>query len=75
MSSFIPANLLADKYIGLGLAIASSLAIGTSFIITKKVWDGSHAIVLMLTLPLDSGSGESIRSRTFRTTPKHSLRV
>jgi len=25
-----------DKYIGLGLAIASSLAIGTSFIITKK---------------------------------------
>lgn len=27
---------LADKYIGLGLAISSSLAIGTSFIITKK---------------------------------------
>jgi len=36
MSSFISANLLADKYIGLALAIASSLAIGTSFIITKK---------------------------------------
>lgn len=29
-------NLLEDKYIGLGLAISSSLAIGTSFIITKK---------------------------------------
>ncbi|KAK9479326.1 magnesium transporter NIPA-domain-containing protein [Lipomyces japonicus] len=27
---------LEDKYIGLGLAISSSLAIGTSFIITKK---------------------------------------
>lgn len=27
---------VADKYIGLGLAISSSLAIGTSFIITKK---------------------------------------
>jgi hypothetical protein len=26
-----------DKYIGLALAISSSLAIGTSFIITKKV--------------------------------------
>ncbi|CAN6639297.1 hypothetical protein TRVA0_017S01750 [Trichomonascus vanleenenianus] len=29
-------DLLEDKYIGLGLAISSSLAIGTSFIITKK---------------------------------------
>lgn len=29
-------NLLEDKYIGLGLAISSSIAIGTSFIITKK---------------------------------------
>ncbi|KAG0141332.1 hypothetical protein CROQUDRAFT_68423 [Cronartium quercuum f. sp. fusiforme G11] len=29
-------GLLEDKYIGLGLAISSSLAIGTSFIITKK---------------------------------------
>lgn len=28
--------LVEDKYIGLGLAIASSFAIGTSFIITKK---------------------------------------
>lgn len=28
--------MLEDKYIGLGLAISSSLAIGTSFIITKK---------------------------------------
>ncbi|GAA96286.1 uncharacterized protein L969DRAFT_42892 [Mixia osmundae IAM 14324] len=30
------ASLLEDKYIGLGLAISSSLAIGSSFIITKK---------------------------------------
>ena len=29
-------NMLADKYIGLGLAITSTLAIGTSFVITKK---------------------------------------
>lgn len=29
-------NLIEDKYIGLGLAISSSLAIGSSFIITKK---------------------------------------
>ncbi|EGG02544.1 uncharacterized protein MELLADRAFT_49802, partial [Melampsora larici-populina 98AG31] len=29
-------GLLEDKYIGLGLAISSSIAIGTSFIITKK---------------------------------------
>lgn len=26
-----------DKYIGLALAVSSSIAIGTSFIITKKV--------------------------------------
>lgn len=30
-------TLTRDKWIGLGLAISSSLAIGTSFIITKKV--------------------------------------
>ena len=35
-TSYIP-NLTRDKWIGLGLAISSSLAIGTSFIITKKV--------------------------------------
>jgi len=29
-------NMLEDKYIGLGLAITSTLAIGTSFVITKK---------------------------------------
>ncbi|KDN46272.1 DUF803-domain-containing protein [Tilletiaria anomala UBC 951] len=33
--TYIP-NLTRDKWIGLGLAISSSLAIGTSFIITKK---------------------------------------
>lgn len=30
--------MVDDKYIGLALALASSLAIGTSFIITKKVY-------------------------------------
>lgn len=34
-------SLSRDKWIGLGLAISSSLAIGTSFIITKKV--GLHS--------------------------------
>lgn len=29
-------SLTRDKWIGLGLAVSSSLAIGTSFIITKK---------------------------------------
>lgn len=29
-------DMVEDKYIGLGLAVSSSLAIGTSFIITKK---------------------------------------
>lgn len=29
-------NMLEDKYIGLALAITSTLAIGTSFVITKK---------------------------------------
>jgi len=28
--------MLEDKYIGLALAITSTLAIGTSFVITKK---------------------------------------
>jgi len=30
-------TMVEDKYIGLALAVSSSLAIGTSFIITKKV--------------------------------------
>lgn len=29
--------MVDDKYIGLALAVSSSIAIGTSFIITKKV--------------------------------------
>jgi drug/metabolite transporter (DMT)-like permease len=29
-------NMVEDKYIGLGLAITSTMAIGTSFVITKK---------------------------------------
>jgi hypothetical protein len=29
--------MVEDKYIGLALAVSSSFAIGTSFIITKKV--------------------------------------
>ena len=35
--------MVDDKYIGLALAISSSFAIGSSFIITKKV-DYSHLI-------------------------------
>ena len=35
--------MVEDKYIGLALAVSSSLAIGTSFILTKKV--GSYARV------------------------------
>jgi hypothetical protein len=34
---FWPAAMVHDKYIGLALAVSGSLAIGTSFIITKKV--------------------------------------
>lgn len=41
-SSF--STLSRDKWIGLGLAISSSLAIGTSFIITKKVGGGWLAL-------------------------------
>lgn len=33
--------MVEDKYIGLALALSSSLAIGTSFIITKKVFPNS----------------------------------
>jgi hypothetical protein len=29
--------MVEDKYIGLALAVSSSVAIGTSYIITKKV--------------------------------------
>ena len=29
-------NMMEDKYIGLALAITSTMAIGTSFVITKK---------------------------------------
>lgn len=39
MAELIPITIEGqrDKYIGLVLAVCSSLAIGTSFIITKKV--------------------------------------
>lgn len=35
-------KMVEDKYIGLALAVSSSVAIGTSYIITKKVcvWGG-----------------------------------
>jgi hypothetical protein len=32
-----PLRMVDDKYIGLGLAVSGTVAIGTSFIITKKV--------------------------------------
>jgi hypothetical protein len=41
--------MLEDKYIGLALAVSSSLAIGTSFIITKKV-GGTHFPMLFVVL-------------------------
>jgi len=34
--------MVEDKYIGLALAVSSSVAIGTSFIITKKVGRPQH---------------------------------
>jgi hypothetical protein len=37
MSTDQPPTMIEDKYIGLALAVAGSIAIGTSFIITKKV--------------------------------------
>ncbi|GMM50147.1 hypothetical protein DASB73_011050 [Starmerella bacillaris] len=37
-------TVLEDKWIGLGLAIASSFAIGTSFIITKKGLQSSESV-------------------------------
>ena len=40
--------MLEDKYIGLSLAVSGSLAIGTSFIITKEV--GSLPIYPQYTL-------------------------
>lgn len=36
-------DLIEDKYIGLGLAISSSLAIGTSFILTKGTYGCSRS--------------------------------
>lgn len=41
---------LEDKYIGLALAVSSSVAIGTSFIITKKVCPLDTRAVPSLTL-------------------------
>jgi len=48
-------GMVEDKYIGLALAVSSSVAIGTSFIITKKVpsFDQSLPQVLRLTLARD----------------------
>ena len=46
----LASGMLEDKYIGLVLAFSGSLAIGTSFIITKKVCSCVlHAILCMLT--------------------------
>ena len=45
--------MVDDKYIGLALAISSSFAIGSSFIITKKV-DYSHLITNIRTARLVS---------------------
>lgn len=52
-------SLSRDKWIGLGLAISSSLAIGTSFIITKKVRCSSsdslfYLLMILIVLTLHS---------------------
>ncbi|PLW50328.1 hypothetical protein PCANC_05650 [Puccinia coronata f. sp. avenae] len=52
-------GLLEDKYIGLALAVSSSLAIGTSFIITKKG----------LMAAADRGSGHSTETHTYLKNP------
>jgi hypothetical protein len=46
--------MVEDKYIGLALAVSSSLAIGTSFIITKKV---GHLELVACVSPKLSGLG------------------
>lgn len=47
-------SLSRDKWIGLGLAISSSLAIGTSFIITKKVSGYWLCVSSLMTCIIDS---------------------
>ena len=48
-----PTTMVEDKYIGLALAVSGSVAIGTSFIITKKVSSTSTSLLynLLLRLP------------------------
>jgi hypothetical protein len=38
-------EMVEDKYIGLALAVSGSVAIGTSFIITKKVSSFDHVFL------------------------------
>jgi hypothetical protein len=37
--------MVDEKYIGLALAVSGSVAIGTSFIITKKVGSRRHILI------------------------------
>ncbi len=48
--------MVEDKYIGLSLAVSSSLAIGTSFILTKKV--GSLCYISLALQGLKRGACE-----------------
>jgi hypothetical protein len=45
--------MVEDKYIGLALALSGSLAIGTSFIITKKVLADRYCrlAIMLLRIP------------------------
>lgn len=48
-------DMLEDKYIGLALAVSSSVAIGTSFIITKKVRSSTAERVSLRKVQLEIG--------------------
>lgn len=66
-----PSTMVDDKYIGLALACSSSLAIGTSFILTKKVRrllqlalsSDSTEAMLIIVIPLAFGHCRALKRR------------
>jgi hypothetical protein len=48
--------MVEDKYVGLALAVSGTVAIGSSFIITKKVHARPFAVVRPAYLPLPRAS-------------------
>lgn len=52
--------MVEDKYIGLAIAIAGNVGIGSSFIFTKKVRRQPHASVLYLPQFIDHGPGVGV---------------